>query len=74
MKTYLDRALITIGILLVLGALAASAYFLFSAPKRNPAQTTIEYEGVTYLCLHYSNGEMECSSVEDPDIGFGREQ
>lgn len=74
MKKYLDRGLIVIGILLTLGALIGSAYFWFSAPKTNPVQTTIEYEGVTYSCLHYSNGEMDCSSVDDPDIGFGRDQ
>lgn len=74
MKKYLDRGLIVLGIVLVLGALAGSAYFLFSAPKTNPVQTTIEYEGVTYKCLHYSNGEMECSNVDDENIGFGRDQ
>lgn len=69
MKKYLDRGLIVIMGLLIIGALLGSAYFAFSIPKTEI--TFITYEGITYQCEHYSNGDMNCRDVDDPDVVGG---
>ncbi len=30
------------------------------------------FDGQDYKCWHYQNGDMECASINDPDVGFGR--
>ena len=71
MKKYLDRGLVAIMVLLIIGALLGSLYFAFSVPKTEI--THITHEGITYRCEHYPNGDMDCVNVDDPDVGGGKD-
>ena len=74
MKRYLDRGLAIIMVVLIVGALLGSVYMLTNTLLDDRAGTTtmITYDGVEYKCWHYPDGEMECVSVLDPDVGGGR--
>ena len=73
-KKYIDRGLMIVMVLLVLSALVGSLY-MFQQTRRMARTVTQIYEvdGELYKCTH-TPGNMECVSVNDPDIGFGREQ
>ena len=73
MKKYIDRALLAIGVAIVVGAIVLSINFLFFVPRLQDV-TTLQYDGVTYSCLHYSNGDMKCSDINDPEVGGGHAQ
>ena len=73
-KKYIDRGLMIVMVLLVLSALVGSLY-MFQQTRRMARTVTQIYEvdGELYKCTH-TPGNMECVSVNDPDIGFGRKQ
>ena len=73
MKKYIDRALLAIGVAIVVGAIVLSINFLFFIPRLQDV-TIIELNGATYSCMHYSNGDMQCVDVNDPEVGGGRAQ
>ena len=72
MKKYIDRGLMIIMVLLVVTALLGSLY-MFQQTRRMARTVTQMYEvdGELYKCTHL-DGNMECVSVNDPDIGFGK--
>ena len=74
MKKYIDRGLMIIMVLLVVTALLGSLY-MFQQTRRMARTVTQMYEvdGELYKCTH-TPGNMECVSVNDPDIGFGKQQ
>ena len=71
-KKYIDRGLMIVMVLLVLSALVGSLY-MFQQTRRMARTVTQIYEvdGELYKCTH-TPGNMECVSVNDPDIGFGK--
>ena len=73
-KKYIDRGLIIVMVLIVLGALLGSLYmFQQTMIIRRTVTQIYEVDGEMYKCTH-TPGNMECVSVNDPDIGFGRQQ
>jgi len=74
MKKYIDRGLMIIMVLLVLTALIGSVYMFQQTRLLERTVVQIyELNGELYECTH-TPGNMECVSVNDPDIGFGRQQ
>jgi len=58
--------------LIVLGALFGSLYmFQQTMIIRRTVTQIYEVDGELYKCTH-TPGNMECVSVNDPDIGFGK--
>jgi len=73
-KKYIDRGLMIVMALIVLGALFGSLYmFQQTRIMRQTVTQMYEVDGELYECTH-TPGNMECVSVNDPDIGFGRQQ
>ena len=73
-KKYIDRGLMIVMVLIVLGALLGSLYmFQQTMIIRRTVTQIYEVDGEMYKCTH-TPGNMECVSVNDPDIGFGRQQ
>ena len=73
-KKYIDRGLMIVMVLIVLGALLGSLYmFQQTRIMRRTVTQIYEVDGELYKCTH-TPGNMECVSVNDPDIGFGRQQ
>ena len=73
-KKYIDRGLMIVMVLIVLGALLGSLYmFQQTRIMRRTFIGLYEVDGEIYECTH-TPGNMECVSVNDPDIGFGRQQ
>jgi len=73
-KKYIDRGLMIVMVLIVLGALFGSLYmFQQTRIMRRTVTQMYEVDGELYKCTH-TPGNMECVSVNDPDIGFGRQQ
>jgi len=73
-KKYIDRGLMIVMALIVLGALFGSLYmFQQTRIMRRTVTQIYEVDGEMYKCTH-TPGNMECVSVNDPDIGFGRQQ
>ena len=73
-KKYIDRGLMIVMVLIVLGALFGSLYmFQQTRIMRQTVTQMYEVDGELYECTH-TPGNMECVSVNDPDIGFGRQQ
>ena len=73
-KKYIDRGLMIVMVLIVLGALLGSLYmFQQTRIGRQTVTQMYEVDGELYKCTH-TPGNMECVSVNDPDIGFGRQQ
>jgi len=73
-KKYIDRGLMIVMVLIVLGALLGSLYmFQQTMIIRRTVTQIYEVDGELYKCTH-TPGNMECVSVNDPDIGFGRQQ
>ena len=73
-KKYIDRGLMIVMALIVLGALFGSLYmFQQTMIIRRTVTQIYEVDGELYKCTH-TPGNMECVSVNDPDIGFGRQQ
>ena len=71
-KKYIDRGLMIVMVLIVLGALFGSLY-MFQQTRiiRRTVTQMYEEDGELYKCTH-TPGNMECVSVNDPDIGFGK--
>ena len=67
-KQWINLGLIVVIATLMLGSFAGVLYYAFTAPT---ATTLLTYDGVEYKCWHYPN-EMECVSIDDPDVGGGR--
>jgi len=66
--------LMIVMVLIVLGALLGSLYmFQQTMIIRRTVTQIYEVDGEMYKCTH-TPGNMECVSVNDPDIGFGRQQ
>ena len=73
-KKYIDRGLMIVMVVIVLGALFGSLYmFQQTRIMRRTVTQMYEVDGELYKCTH-TPGNMECVSVNDPDIGFGRKQ
>jgi Tfp pilus assembly protein PilX len=74
MKKYIDKGLMIIMMLIVLVALIGSQYMFQQALLLERTVVNVyELNGELYECKH-TPGNMECVSVNDPDIGFGRQQ
>ena len=73
-KKYIDRGLMIVMVVIVLGALFGSLYmFQQTRIMRRTVTQMYEVDVELYKCTH-TPGNMECVSVNDPDIGFGRKQ
>ena len=68
MRKFLNISLAVIMVTLVIAALLGAIYLLVTP---TPVVTLITYDEATYKCWHYPN-EMECVSIDDPDVGLGR--
>jgi Tfp pilus assembly protein PilX len=74
MKKYIDKGLMIIMMLIVLVALIGSLYMFQQARLLERTVVNVyELNGELYECKH-TPGNMECVSVNDPNIGFGRQQ
>ncbi len=74
MKKYIDRGLIVIMVVLVVGALLGSVYMLSATLRLE--QTVVQsyyWNDEWYTCKH-TPGEMECWLSTDEDVGFGKEE
>ena len=69
MKKYIDRGLMIIFAVLIVGALLVSVSMLSSTLKTEV--NTYELNGVYYTCKHTPN-EMECWLADDPNVGGGQ--
>ena len=73
MKKYIDRGLMVIMALIVMGALLGSVYMLSSTLRLE--QTVVQsyyWNDEWYTCKH-TPGEMECWLADDPNVGGGYE-
>ena len=70
MRKFLDRGIAILMAMLVAIVILGVAYLFSTMPDET---TMISHNGVVYKCYHYPN-EMECVSVDDPDVGGGRIQ
>jgi len=69
-KKYIDRFLLFFMVLLIASALIGSLYmFQQTRIMRRTVTQMYEVDGELYKCTH-TPGNMECVSVNDPDIGF----
>ena len=73
MKKYLDRGLMIIFFLIIVGALLASVYMLTTTLNVERTRLIQNYfwNEQWYTCVH-TPGEMECWLAEDPNVGGGQ--
>ena len=65
----------TFGALLIVGLILLAGFLWLArddASVVTTGQQTYFLEGNEYTCTFYSDDSMECVSVDDPDIGFGK--
>ena len=67
--TVINIALAVILISVFIGGTFAAIVYALNSPAE---VTQMEHNGTVYECEHYSDGSMECSDINDPDIGFGQ--
>ena len=72
MKKEFDASDFMLALMVALVVFAILGAVWFMVADENPTTTLITYDGVEYKCWHYPDGDMDCASVLDPEIGGGK--